>query len=304
VDRLEVLRVFALAVDLGSLSAVARQLRRSPASISRAIDSLEERLGTPVLERTTRSLRITEVGERYLVIARRVLADLDAAERDTGAAQAQPQGLLSVTAPIAFGTRNVQPIVAELLASHPLLRARLSLLDRVVNLVDEGMDVAVRIGHLPDSALIAVSVGHVRRVVVTSPRYLAKHGRPKRPEDLGRHRCIASPVTPHDAWTFGRGRRRRTRPVRVEPILAVNAVEAAIHSAADGLGIVCALSYQVKDALGSGALVRILEPYEPPPVPVHVVSLAANARIAKVRAFIDLAVPRLRRELDMVPSPT
>lgn len=297
-DRLEALHAFVLTVDRGSLSAAARLLRRSPASITRAIDALDERVGTPLLRRTTRSLKLTEAGARYLEVARRVLADLEEAEQVTSAALAEPQGLLTVTAPIAFGTLHVQPIVDRFLAREAHVRAKVLLLDRVVGLEEEGVDVAVRIGRLPDSSLLATSVGTVRRVVVASPGYLAAHGRPKSPSDLVAHRCISSTgITPHDAWTFGAGSGSRAKRVRVEPILTVNVASAAIAAAVSGVGVTCALSYQVATELASGTLVRILGPFEPAPVPVHLLRSPTSARTAKVRAFTELAVASLRAVL-------
>jgi DNA-binding transcriptional LysR family regulator len=299
-DRLDALRAFVVAVDRGSLSAAARALGRSPASITRAVASLEDRLRTALLQRTTRSLKLTEAGERYVVVARRVLADLDEAEKTTGEGSAEPHGVLTVTAPLAFGSLHVRPIVDAFLAAHESVRARLLLLDRVVSIVDEGIDVAVRIAHLPDSALVATGVGAVRRVVVASPDYLARFGRPKDPAALAAHRCIASvAITPTDVWTFGtRKGSRREKRVRVSPILTVNVADAAIRSAVSGIGVTCALSYQVAEHLASGALVRVLSQYEPPPLPVHVVYPATSARTAKVRAFVELAAPRLRAVLD------
>jgi DNA-binding transcriptional LysR family regulator len=294
-DRLDALHAFVLAVDRGSLTAAGLALRGSPASITRAIDALEERVGAPLLRRTTRSLRLTESGERYLAVARRVLGELDEVERTTSAATSEPQGLLTVTAPIAFGSLHVRPIVDEFLVGHRGVRAHLLLLDRVVSLVEEGVDIAVRIGHLPDSALLATSVGQVSRVVVASPEYLKRHGRPKTPADLARHRCIASTaLTPHDSWSFGAGNGGRARQVRVDPALSVNVAAAAIGSAVSGIGITCALSYQVAEQLERGALVRLLVGFEPPPMPVHLLCPPTGARIAKVRAFVELAAPRLR----------
>jgi DNA-binding transcriptional LysR family regulator len=190
-DRVDALRAFVVAVDRGSLSAAARVLGRSPASITRAVASLEDRLGAALLQRTTRSLKLTEAGDRYVVVARRVLADLDEAEKTTGEGNGEPQGILTVTAPLAFGSLHVRPILDAFLAAHGSARARLLLLDRVVSIVDEGVDVAIRIAHLPDSALIAIGVGAVRRIVVASPEYLGRCGRPKDPAALGAHRCIA-----------------------------------------------------------------------------------------------------------------
>jgi DNA-binding transcriptional LysR family regulator len=295
-DRLDALLAFVVAVDRGSLSAAGRLLGRSPASISRAVASMEDRLGAALLQRTTRSLKLTVAGERYIVVARRVLADLDDAEKMAGAGTAEPHGLLTITAPLAFGSLHVRPVLDEYLATHAGVRARLLLLDRVVSIVDEGIDVAVRIAHLPDSALIATAVGRVRRVVVASPEYLARHGRPKAPADLAAHRCIASTaVTPSDVWTFGARREgERAKHVRVSPTLSVNVVDAAIRSAVGGAGVTCALSYQVAQHLASGALVRLLAAFEPPDFPVQLVYPTTSARTAKVRAFVELATPRLR----------
>jgi DNA-binding transcriptional LysR family regulator len=298
VDQLDALRAFVLAVDRGSLSAAGRALRRSSASITRAVDSLEERVGTPLLRRTTRSLKLTEAGERYLAVARRVLADLDEAEQATSSVTSEPQGLLSVTAPIAFGSLHVRPIVDEFLVKYPSVRARILLLDRVVSLVEEGVEVAVRIAHLPDSALLATAVGSVRRVVVASPKYLVHHGRPKVPSDLTGHRCIASTaITPHDSWNFAGRAGARAKRVRVSPVLSVNVADAAIRSAVSGIGITCALSYQVAEHIANGELVRLLPMFEPPPIPVHIIRPVTSARTAKVRAFVEFAALRLRNVL-------
>ena len=298
-DRLDSLRAFVVSVDRGSLSAAARAMARSPASITRAVASIEERLGTALLRRTTRSLKLTEAGERYLVVARRVLADLDEAERTASAGTGEPMGLLTVTAPLAFGALHVRPIVDAYLAAHGEVRARLLLLDRVVSVVDEGVDVAVRLAHLPDSALVATAVGTVRRVVVASREYIARHGRPKAPSDLAAHRCIASTaITPNDTWTFGTRREgERAKQVRVTPVFSVNVADAAIRAAMNGVGVTCALSYQVREHPGAGALVPLLAAFEPPPLPVHLVYPATSARTAKVRAFVELAAPRLRAVL-------
>jgi DNA-binding transcriptional LysR family regulator len=295
-DRVDALRAFVVSVDRGSLSAAARALGQSPASITRAVASIEDRLGTRIVRRTTRALKLTEAGERYIVVARRVLTELDDAEKSADAGLTEPHGVLSVTAPVAFGSMHVQPIVDTYLASHRRVRVRLLLLDRVVSVIDEGVDVAVRIAHLPDSALVAIAAGSVRRMVVASPDYLERHGRPKTPSDLAAHRCVASTaITPSDVWTFGARREGdRAKHVRITPVLSVSLAEAAIRSALSGTGITCALSYQVSKQLSSGALVRLLGAFEPPPLPVHLVYPATNARTAKVRAFVELAAPRLR----------
>ena len=294
-DRIDALRAFVATADLGGLSAAARALGKSPASLTRAVASVEERAGAVLLQRTTRSLKLTDAGERYLAVARRVLAELDEADRHAGEAIASPRGVLSITAPLAFGAMHVRPIVEAYLAAYEGVRVRLVLLDRVADLVAEGFDVAVRLAHLPDSALVAVSLGAARRVVVASPAYLARHGRPRTPADLASHRCVAStPLTPSDTWTFGAGRGDRSKHVRVTPILSVNATDAAIRAAIDGVGVTLAMSYLVAPELRSGRLVRLLTAYEPPALPAHLVYPAASARTAKVRAFVEMAAPRLR----------
>ncbi len=289
---------FAVTVDAGGLSRAARQLGWSPATVTRAVASLEQRLGVTLLRRTTRSVKLTEAGERYLAICRRVLSELADAERAARGTLDVPRGTLTVTAPATFGRLYVRPLVDAFLEKHADVRARLLLLDRVVNLVDEGVDAAVRIAHLPDSALVATKVGEVGRVVCASPKYVARHGRPRVPRDLAEHRCIGfSPAAPTDTWTFGAGRGKRATHVKVRPALSVNTAEAAIGSALDGHGVTCVLSYQVKNELRDGSLVRLLESYESTPLPVHLVTPAGGATVAKVRAFVDLAVPRLRHQL-------
>jgi DNA-binding transcriptional LysR family regulator len=302
-DQLDAMTAFTLTVDAGSLSAAARKLGRSPASITRAVAALEQHLGVALLRRTTRSVKLTDAGERYLGTCRRVLADLAEAEQVARGGLTAPQGTLTVTAPATFGTRHVRPLVDAYLEAYPDVRARLLLLDRVVNLVDEGIDAAVRIAFLPDSALVAVTVGEVHRVVCASPAYCQRRGKPAEPRDLADHACIAcTGVTPGDTWTFGAGPEgRQARHAKVWPTLTVNGVEAAIGSAVDGHGITCVLSYQVADELEKGTLVRLLTAYEPAPLPVHLVYPAGSIAAARVRAFVDLAVPRLREVLAPAP---
>jgi DNA-binding transcriptional LysR family regulator len=204
-----------------------------------------------------------------------------------------------VTAPLSFGGMYVRPLLDSYLDRYAEVRVRLSLLDRLVNLVDEGFDAAIRIAHLPDSALVAIKLGEVRRLICASPAYLSRHGRPKTPGDLAAHRCIAyCDLTANDTWTFTTARGRdRSIHVMVRPKLVVTTAEAAIASALDGHGITCALSYQVADALRTGRLVRLLTAHEPPPFPVHLVCPAGSIATPKVRVFVDLAVPRLRKDL-------
>jgi DNA-binding transcriptional LysR family regulator len=298
-DRLDSMTAFALTVDAGGLSAAARKLGRSPASITRAVASLEQHLGVKLLQRTTRHVRLTEAGERYLAVCRRMIADLAEAEQAARGGASALRGTLTVTAPATFGVRHVRPVVDAYLAVYPEVRARLLLLDRIVNLIEEGIDAAIRIASMPDSSLLAIKVGEVRRVVCASPAYCERRGRPGDPRDLADHACVAfTAVTPGDTWTFGAGPSgKASRHVKVDPALTVNTAEAAIGSALDGHGVACVLSYQVAAELENGRLVRLLAAYEPDPVPVHLVHPAGGASVARIRAFLDLAVPRLRAAL-------
>ena len=296
-DRLDAMTAFVAAVEGGSLAAAARQLRRSPAAVTRMIAALEDHLGNQLLRRTTRSLKLTELGEQYIVACRRILAELAEAERVAAGERATPRGLLSLTAPVAFGARHVRPIVDEFLAAHPEVQVRMTLVNRVVHVIDEGIDVAVRIGDLPDSSLLALRAGELRRVVCASPAYLETHAAPVDPADLAAHACIAfSELVPADRWSFASGE------VDVPPRLTVNTAEAAIGSALAGTGITCVLSYQVDDELRRGALVELLADHAPPPMPVHVVYPAGSVLSAKVRGFVELALPRLRKALSAIAA--
>jgi DNA-binding transcriptional LysR family regulator len=297
-DRIEAMTVFVAVADAGGFAAAARRLGKSPASITRAVAFLEDRMKALLLRRTTRVVKLTEAGERYLVSCRRILAELDAAEHIDAKERAIPRGLLTITAPVTFGRLHVRPLVETFLETHLEVQARLLLLDRLVRLVDEGVDVAIRIAHMPDSALMAIKVGEVQRVVCASPTYLAIHSPPKKPTDLASHTCISfSDVTPNDTWTFAARAGRRPKQVKVHPRFTVNGSDAAIASAREGRGITRVISYQVEHELRVGKLVRLLAKFEPEPLPVHVVYPAASGSNAKVRAFIDLIVPRLKRSL-------
>jgi DNA-binding transcriptional LysR family regulator len=300
VDRIDAMLAFVAAVDAGSLSSAARRLGRSPASITRAVALLEQRTGAELLRRTTRTIKLTEAGRRYLEACRRILVEIDEAEQVAGRERATPRGLLAVTAPVSFGRLHVRPLVDAFLDAHAEVRARLLLLDRVVSLIDEGLDVAIRIGHMPDSSLVAVKVGEVRRVVCASPEYLARHKRPRAPSDLSRHECISfSGLAPTETWAFG-SRRGRARQVRIRPRLSVNTADAAIGSALDSRGVTRVLSYQIAAELRERRLVELLAGCAPSPVPVHVVYAAASGHDPKVRAFVDLAVAKLRGTLAML----
>jgi DNA-binding transcriptional LysR family regulator len=298
-DRLEAMEVFVATVDEGSLSKAARRRGRSIASISRAIAALEQAAGATLLRRTTRSLRLTEAGAHHLAVYRRVLAELKDVDATTHRRDEAPRGTLRVTAPSVFGAQHVRPIVDDYLARWSDVRVDLLLVDRTVRLAEDGFDVAVRIGALGDSSLLAQRLGEVRRVTCASPGYLSKHGTPRDPRDLTEHRCIANTaVSPPEHWSFGKGRDgARARVVKVAPVLTINAVEAAIGAARAGVGITLAYSYQVAAALAAGALVAVLPSWAPPPIPVHLLTLDRAPQAARVRAFVEIAVPRLRERL-------
>ncbi|HLZ67168.1 MAG TPA: LysR substrate-binding domain-containing protein [Aliidongia sp.] len=296
IDRLDAMRVFVTALNEGSLARAGQRLSRSPAAITRALAALESQIGAQLLHRTPRRLQLTEAGERYAAVCRHVLAELDEAELSVAGERAAPHGVLTVTAPVMFGTRILRPIVGEFLKKHPAVQIRYLLLNRITNLVDEGIDVALRIAVLQDSTLIARRVGEVRRVLCASPRYLAEHGVPQTIPDLANHACIAiEPTSAEDIWSFPPPPgRKMARTVRVRPRLMVNADEAAVSAAVDGEGIVRILSYKIQQEVQEGSLVLLLRDDEPPPVPVHLVASEHRLALTKVRAFMDFASERLR----------
>jgi DNA-binding transcriptional LysR family regulator len=293
-DRFEAMRVFVAVAEGKSFARAARRLSLSAPAVTRAVSSLEQRIGSRLLHRTTRAVRMTEAGARFLEDARRILSAIDEAERAAAGAQSEPRGSLVITAPLMFGRMHVTPIVLELLARHPELSARLLYADHVVGLMEESVDVAVRIGALSDSSLHAVRVGALRRVVCASPAYLEAHGAPRTPQELQAHRLIGFVgVQPHRAWSFGGGASKALQ-LTPAPRLTVNTADAAIAAARQGHGLTRLLSYQVAEHLASGALVRVLARFEPPQVPIHVVHAEGKAAPARVRAFVELAVTRLR----------
>ncbi|GLS77543.1 LysR family transcriptional regulator [Oharaeibacter diazotrophicus] len=291
-DRLDAMRAFVLTVDEGGLSAAARRLRRSPAAVTRAVAVLEEEVGTRLLLRTTRSVHLTEAGERYLESCRRILADWDSALALAAGERAAARGKLFVTAPVVFGRLHVRPVIDAFLDAEPEVRAQLQLVDRVVDLVDEGVDAAIRIGHLPDSTLVATRLGAVGRVVCAAPSLLARLPPIREPADLSAAPCISfGPAAA--GWSFAGPTRQGVR-VPVTPRLDVNGAEAALDSAIAGHGVTRVLSYQAAAAFADGRLVRLLPEHEPEPLPVHLVYAGARLAAAKLRAFVDFAVPRLR----------
>ena len=295
-DRLDALTIFAAVAEQQSFAEAARHLSRSPASITRAVAALEERLQTRLFNRTTRSIALTDAGARYLENCRRLLATYDELEAVNLGEQAQLRGWINVTAPTMFGRLHVLSIVRTFLGEYPQVDIRLLLLDRVVSLVDEGLDLGVRIGQLPDSSLRAVRVGRVRRIVCAAPQYIDQHGVPMTPRDLGSHTVVAcTAVTPiPDRWSF-HGPNGVTS-VAVRPRLVVNTTAGAVDAAVDGLGFTCVRSYQAEPHVAAGRLQTVLTEYEPPPAPIHIVHPEGRHLPAKVRLFLDHAAEGLRRK--------
>lgn len=295
-DRFDAMAVLLAVVEEGSLSAAARRLRVPLTTVSRKVADLERHLRTRLLTRTSRRVDLTEAGQAYVTAARRILEQVHEAERAATGEYSAPRGDLVVTAPVVFGRRHMIPIVSDFLAAYPEIAIRLLLIDRSVNLVEDHIDVALRIGLLADSALVATRVGFVRRVVCASPDYLAHRGTPAEPTDLKAHDLVTFEGFPATTdWRFRDGATSLAIPVR--PRLAVNAAEAAVDAVRTGLGITRVLSYQAADEIRSGALHVLLEAYEPEPLPVSFVHSERGLLPLKVSAFLDWAVPRMRTRM-------
>lgn len=292
-DRWQAMKVFVKVAETGSFAATGRQLHMSPPAVTRAIATLEEAIGVRLLTRTTRSVKMTEAGSRYFDDCRRILADIEEAEASAAGSHATPTGTLIVTASALFGPMYVLPILLDYLDRYPSVTARSLFVDRVTNIIEEGIDVAIRIGHLPVSGLSAIKVGSVRRVICGAPSYFEKHGIPRAPADLARHRIIA----PTAAWVsleWQFGQERKTS-VTVRPRLLCNTNDAAIAAAEQGWGLTRILSYQIGSAVQEGRLQIVLAEHEEKAMPIHVVHAEGRrAAAAKVRAFVDLAIERLR----------
>lgn len=295
-DRLEAMSAFLAAVEAGSLSGASRKLGMPLATLSRKVSELETHLRTRLVTRTSRRLILTDAGRSYVAACKRILDDVREAERAAAGEYSAPRGELIITAPIVFGRLHVLPVLLEFLNTYPEIDVRLTLADRVVNLQEDHVDLAVRIGELPDSSLVAMRVGSIGRVVCGSPAYFAERGTPKRPNELSKHDCITfNGLTSPEAWIFLSG--KGTISVAVHSRLIVNTAEAAIDAAITGLGITRVLSYQVADALRTGALLLALREFEPPPVPVSLVHAGQGRLALKLRAILDFAAPRLRARL-------
>ncbi|TPI73055.1 LysR family transcriptional regulator [Mesorhizobium sp. B2-8-9] len=295
-DRLDAMSLFVATVEAGSLSAAAKRAGVPLPTVSRKLSELEKHLGTRLLNRSTRRLTLTDAGQSYLAACRRILDEVSEAERDAAGEYSSPTGELVITAPVVFGRLHVLPVIAGFVAVYPRVDVRLTLSDRITQLVEEHIDLALRIGELPDSAMVAIRVGSIRRIVCASPAYLALHGTPTTPQDLAGHDCVtfeglAAPA----AWSFGTGKTETTIPVRSR--LQVNTAEAAIDAAIAGLGLTKVLSYQADAAVRAGALRLVLQPFEPPPWPVSLVHAGQGRLPVKLRAFLDFAAPRLKERL-------
>ena len=295
-DRLDALAIFVAVAERQSFVEAARQLSRSPASVTRAGGALEERLQTRLFNRTTRSVALTDAGARYLDRCRRLLATYDELEAVNFGERVEPRGWINVTAPAMFGRLHVLPLLRSFLEDYPQVDVRLLLLDRVVSLVDEGLDLGVRIGQLPDSTLRAVRVGQVRRVVCATPQYIARRGVPATPRDLRNHSVVScTAVTPvPDRWSFHHP--SGVTSVTVTPRLVVNTTAAAIDAALEDLGLTCVRSYQAEPHAAAGRLQTVLAEYEPPPAPIQIVHPEGRHLSAKVRLFLDHAAEGLRRK--------
>jgi DNA-binding transcriptional LysR family regulator len=287
-DRIEAMTVFVAVADLQGFAPAARKLGLSASAVTRMVAALEERLGARLLQRTTRSVMLTDVGARYLQRVRQILADIEEAEGSAQAERARPSGRLVVSAPVGFGRLHVTPLISAYLQRYPDVSGELRLTDRMIGLVEDGIDVAVRIGHLPDSSLVARHVGSMPRIVVASPDYLARRGHPETPEDIGKHDTIQfGAIASAPEWRFVRD----GGDVRIAhaPRFTTDVADAAIWHAEHGGGLTRVLAYQAADALAAGRLKCVLMRFEPPAVPIHIVYPTSRLLSAKVRVFIDLA---------------
>ncbi|MBP6723695.1 MAG: LysR family transcriptional regulator [Halioglobus sp.] len=287
--------VFVAVAEEEGFAAAARRLRMSPPAVTRAIALLEERLGVRLLTRTTRLVRTTDAGARYLEDARRILVDADEADEAAAGINATPRGNLAVTAPVLFGKIYVMPLITAYQTTYRETTVSALFIDRVVNLMEEGLDVGIRIGPLPDSSLRAIRVGQVRRVVCAAPAYLEQHGSPRTPAELAQHPIIAATsLSAGSEWVFAGGKEQIR--VRLSPRILVNTNDGALEAARSGFGLTRLISYQVANELAAGTLTTVLTEFEEAALPVHVIHREGRLGSAKVRSFVDLAVERLRAD--------
>lgn len=294
-DRLQAMKTFVTVVESEGFTAAARKLDVSLSVVSRVVTELEAHLGVRLLTRTTRVVRPTETGAAYFENCKRILGEIEEAELTAAGTHSSPRGTLVVTAPVLFGARHVTPIVVEYLQQYPEVMVNCVLVDRNINFIDEGVDVGIRIGELPSSSLQAILVGRVRRIVCAAPSYLERHGVPRAPEDLLEHTLIQTTgISTLAEWRFMDG--GEPRPLRFTPRLATSTNDSTITAAVGGLGLARVLSYQVASELWSGKLRVVLADYEPAPLPIHVIHREGRHAMQKVRAFLDLAINRLRAD--------
>jgi DNA-binding transcriptional LysR family regulator len=292
-DKLRAMETFVRIIDRGSLTAAAATLNTSPPTVVRTLASLEQALGVRLLNRTTRRIALTDEGREYYQRCKRVLEDVGDAEAVLSARRAMPRGRLIVTASVLFGRMHVAPAVIDCLVKHPALQMELRLLDRVVDLVEEGIDAGVRIGRLPDSSLVAIAVGQTRRVVCASPAYLKRAGTPKSPAELASHQNVNFlGVAPGNEWVLADGGGTTRTPIA--PAFASNQIDAVLDACLRGVGLGQFLCYQVQPLLDRGKLRRVLSAHEPPPIPIQIVYPSTRLLSSNVRAFVDWIVPRLR----------
>jgi DNA-binding transcriptional LysR family regulator len=290
-DRFHLMNVFVAVAEEQGFAATARRLHLSPPAVTRAVAALEQQLGIKLLNRTTRFVRVTEAGRRYLEDAKRILEDVKTADETAAGINAAPRGQLVITAPVLFGSMFVMPGIVDYLDAYPDTEVSAMFLDRIVNLLEEGVDVGIRIGELPDSSLRALRVGSVRAILCASPQYLQRNGLPRKPRDLLKHSIIASSAGNNAIdWRFD------NVALRIQPRLTVTTNDAAIEAAHCGFGITRLLSYQVAQPLGEGKLTIVLENHEPPPLPIYIVHREGRFASARIRAFVDLMAKRLRAD--------
>lgn len=292
-DRFHQMSVYVAVAETESFAAAARKLAMSPPAVTRAVAALEEDLGVKLLNRTTRYVRVTDAGQRYLDDARRILAEVQEADEVAAGVNAEPRGHLTITAPVLFGQLYVMPQVVKFLQRYPDVDVAAMFLDRVVNMLEEGVDVGIRIGALPDSTMRAIRVGQVRRVLCASPDYLAQYGIPNTPADLLNHQIVAaSSISPTIEWKFGDD--DNSKIVRIKPRMTVTSNDGAISAVRHGAGITRLMSYQVAAYLHSGELKTVLGEFEPKPLPIHVVHREGRHGSAKIRAFVDFMAQALK----------
>jgi DNA-binding transcriptional LysR family regulator len=295
-DRFDAIRTLLAAVDGGSLSAASRKLGMPLPTVSRKVSELEAYLGTQLVIRTSRKLLLTDAGSAFVMAGRRVLEDLEEAERTAAGEYRTPRGDLLVTASIMFGKLHVTPVVLAFLAAYPQVNVRVVLADHVIDLVENHVDVAVRIGRLPDSGLVAARIGEIHWVICASPAYLAKRSAPVTPDDLAGHDCIGfEGLQMVRTWPFGRGNEAKT--VAIQPRFTANTADAVIEAAVAGVGVARLTSYQAARAIRDGKLVSLLRGYAPESIPVHLVHTGPPLLPLKMRAFLDFAGPRLKADL-------